>query len=140
MKKVLALVLSLALCMMTVSVLAEIVICQNKVEITAAMQDYAKLYKEKTGVDVKVITGGGSSDYNTVLKAEMASGREPDIWVIEGPTSYELWKDKIADMTGENAKSNTPIIVGHCSAYDDAVLVRDILRRKYSLHDVQIQP
>lgn len=101
MKKVLALVLSLALCMMTVSVLADIVICQNKVEITAAMQDYAKLYKEKTGVDVKVITGGGSSDYNTVLKAEMASGREPDIWVIEGPTSYELWKDKIADMTGE---------------------------------------
>ncbi len=46
----------------------------------------------------------------------------------------------IADMTGENAKSNTPVIVGHCSAYDDAMLVRDILRRKYSLHDVQIQP
>jgi raffinose/stachyose/melibiose transport system substrate-binding protein len=101
MKKLIALVLSLALCMMAASVLADIVICQNKVEITAAMQDYAKLYKEKTGVDVKVITGGGSSDYNTVLKAEMASGREPDIWVIEGPTGYELWKDKIADMTGE---------------------------------------
>ena len=101
MKKLIALVLSLALCMMAASVLADIVICQNKVEITAAMQDYAKLYKEKTGVDVKVITGGGSSDYNTVLKAEMASGREPDIWVIEGPTGYDLWKDKIADMTGE---------------------------------------
>jgi raffinose/stachyose/melibiose transport system substrate-binding protein len=101
MKKLIALVLSLSLCMMAASVLADIVICQNKVEITAAMQDYAKLYKEKTGVDVKVITGGGSSDYNTVLKAEMASGREPDIWVIEGPTGYELWKDKIADMTGE---------------------------------------
>jgi raffinose/stachyose/melibiose transport system substrate-binding protein len=101
MKKLIALVLSLALCMMAASVLADIVICQNKVEITAAMQDYAKLYTEKTGVAVKVITGGGSSDYNTVLKAEMASGREPDIWVIEGPTGYELWKDKIADMTGE---------------------------------------
>ena len=101
MKKLIALVLSLALCMMAASVLADIVICQNKVEITAAMQDFAKLYTEKTGVGVKVITGGGSSDYNTVLKAEMASGREPDIWVIEGPTGYELWKDKIADMTGE---------------------------------------
>jgi raffinose/stachyose/melibiose transport system substrate-binding protein len=64
------------------------------------MEAFAKLYEEKTGVPVKVITGGGSSDYNTVLKSEMASGREPDIWVIEGPSGYELWKDKIADQKG----------------------------------------
>ncbi|MBQ6256626.1 MAG: extracellular solute-binding protein, partial [Clostridia bacterium] len=100
MKKVLALVLSLALLMMATGALADIVICQNKVEIDPAMQEYAKLYTEKTGVPVKVITGGGSSDYNTVLKAEMQSGREPDIWVIEGPSGYELWKDKIADQAG----------------------------------------
>ncbi|MBR0227196.1 MAG: ABC transporter substrate-binding protein [Clostridia bacterium] len=100
MKKVLALVLALALFMMATGALADIVICQNKVEIDPAMQEYAKLYTEKTGVPVKVITGGGSSDYNTVLKAEMQSGREPDIWVIEGSTGYELWKDKIADLAG----------------------------------------
>ena len=82
------------------SALADIVICQNKVEITTQMEAFAKLYEEKTGVPVKVITGGGSSDYNTVLKSEMASGREPDIWVIEGPSGYELWKDKIADQAG----------------------------------------
>ena len=100
MKKVLALVLALAMMMVATGALADIVICQNKVEITEAMQEYAKLYTEKTGVDVKVITGGGSSDYNTVLKAEMQSGREPDIWVIEGKSGYDLWKDKIADQTG----------------------------------------
>ena len=100
MKKVLALILALVLTMAATSALADIVICQNKVEITTAMQEYAKLYTEKTGVDVKVITGGGSSDYNTVLKAEMQSGREPDIWVIEGKSGYDLWKDKIADQTG----------------------------------------
>lgn len=100
MKKVLALVLALVLTLAATSALADIVICQNKVEITEAMQAYAKLYTEKTGVDVKVITGGGSSDYNTVLKAEMQSGREPDIWVIEGKSGYDLWKDKIADQTG----------------------------------------
>ncbi len=102
MKKVLALVLALAMMMAATSALADIVICQNKVEITSALMDYAKLYTEKTGVDVKVITGGGSSDYNTVLKAEMASGREPDIFVIEGPTGYNLWSDRIADLTGED--------------------------------------
>ncbi len=100
MKKFVALVLALAMMLTAASALADLVICQNKVEITAQMEAYAKLYEEKTGVPVKVITGGGSSDYNTVLKSEMASGREPDIWVIEGPSGYELWKDKIADQAG----------------------------------------
>ena len=100
MKKLAAIVLSLAMLLVSVSALADLVICQNKVEITEQMEAYAKLYTEKTGVDVKVITGGGSSDYNTVLKSEMQSGREPDIWVIEGPSGYELWKDKIADQAG----------------------------------------
>ena len=98
MKKLLSLILVLAMCLMATSALADIVICQNKVEITAAMQEYAALYSEKTGTNVKVITGGGSSDYNTVLKAEMQSGKEPDIFVIEGPTHYDMWADKIATM------------------------------------------
>ena len=100
MKKLVALILALSMVLVATGALADLVICQNKVEITAQMQDFAKVYEEKTGVKVEVITGGGSSDYNTVLKAEMQSGREPDIWVIEGPTGYDLWKDKIADMTG----------------------------------------
>ena len=100
MKKLVALILALSMVLVATGALADLVICQNKVEITTQMQDFAKVYEEKTGVKVEVITGGGSSDYNTVLKAEMQSGREPDIWVIEGPTGYDLWKDKIADMTG----------------------------------------
>ena len=100
MKKLVAVVLTLAMLLVSMSALADIVICQNKVEITTQMEAFAKVYEEKTGVPVKVITGGGSSDYNTVLKAEMQSGREPDIFVIEGPSSFDLWKDRIADQTG----------------------------------------
>ena len=100
MKKILALCAALVMVLSATSALADLVICQNKVEITAALEAFAKVYEEKTGVPVKVITGGGSSDYNTVLKAEMQSGREPDIWVIEGPTGYELWADKIASQDG----------------------------------------
>ena len=100
MKKILALCAALVMVLSATSALADLVICQNKVEITAALEAFAKLYEEKTGVPVKVITGGGSSDYNTVLKAEMQSGREPDIWVIEGPTGYELWAEKIAPQDG----------------------------------------
>ena len=99
MKKLISLVLAVAMMLTAASALADIVICQNKVEITTQLEAFAKLYEEKTGVPVKVITGGGSSDYNTVLKSEMASGREPDIFVIEGVSGYELWKDRIADQS-----------------------------------------
>ena len=97
MKKLVALVLALMLTVCAVSAMADITLVQNKVEIDAALQEYAKAYTEATGKNVKVITGGGSSDYNTVLKAEFASA-EPDIFVIEGPTGYDLYADKIATM------------------------------------------
>ncbi len=100
MKKLFAAALTLALLLSAASALADITIVQNKVEIDAAMQAYAAGYTERTGLKVKVITGGGSSDYNTVLKAEFASGSEPDIFVIEGPSGYDLYADKIYDMTG----------------------------------------
>lgn len=101
MKKILVLVLALVMALSAVSALADITIVQNKVEIDAALQEYAAEFSKEAGYNVKVITAGGSSDYNTALKAEFASGKEPDIFVIEGPTGYELYKDKIADMTGE---------------------------------------
>jgi len=98
MKKILAIVLAMVMVLGAVSAMADITIVQNKVEIDAALQEYAAAYSAKTGTNVKVITGGGSSDYNTVLKAEFASGSEPDIFVIEGPSGYELYKEKIATM------------------------------------------
>ncbi|MBR1607967.1 MAG: extracellular solute-binding protein, partial [Clostridia bacterium] len=107
MKKVLALILALVLTLGATSALADLVIVQNKVEIDAALQEYAKLYTEKTGVPVKVISGGGSSDYNTVLKNEMAQDRQPDIFVFEGPSGYEMWKDRIVDMAGADWTANT---------------------------------
>ena len=100
MKKILVLVLALVMALSAVSALADITIVQNKVEIDAALQEYAAEFSKEAGYNVKVITAGGSSDYNTALKAEFASGKEPDIFVIEGPTGYELYKEKIADMTG----------------------------------------
>ena len=55
-------------------------------------------YSAKAGYTVQAITAGGSTDYNTALKAEFNSGKEPDIFVIEGPSGYELYKEKIATM------------------------------------------
>lgn len=100
MKKWVSLVLSLVIIMSITSAMADIIIVQNKVEIDAVLQEYAKAYTEKTGVGVKVITGGGSTDYNTVLKAEFASGSMPDIFVSEGPIHFDLYKEYVAPMNG----------------------------------------
>ena len=112
MKKILVLVLALVMALSAVSALADITIVQNKVEIDAALQEYAAEFSKEAGYNVKVITAGGSSDYNTALKAEFASGKEPDIFVIEGPTGYELYKDKIADQSGAEWTQYTAAAVG----------------------------
>lgn len=137
MKKLIAivLVLSLTLCLPAFA-MADITLVQNKPEIDAALQAYAKAYSEKTGVNVKIITGGGSTDYNTVLKNEFNSGAHPDIFAIEGPTVYGLYKEYAAPMNdaawtqytsaaymdGENVVGFPVAVEGYGMAYNAELL------------------
>ncbi|MDO4866520.1 MAG: ABC transporter substrate-binding protein [Clostridia bacterium] len=100
MKKILVLVLALVMALSAMSALADITIVQNKVEIDAALQEYAAEFSKEAGYNVKVNTIGGSVSYPVGLKAEFQAS-EPDIFVIEGPSDYELYKDKIVDMAGD---------------------------------------
>lgn len=108
MKKLLVLVLALIMALGTISALADITIVQNKVEIDAALQEYAAAYGAEAGINVKVNTIGGSVSYPVGLKAEFQAS-EPDIFVIEGPSDFELYKDKIADLTGEEWANYTDV-------------------------------
>lgn len=107
MKKVLAIVLALFLVLSSAIAMADVTMVQNKVEIDSALQEYAAAYTAETGKNVKIITAGGSTDYNTALKAEFNSGAQPDIFVIEGPAQYELYKDYIQPMNGADWVQNT---------------------------------
>lgn len=44
----------------------------------------------------------------------------------------------LADELGNAAEPGTAVVIGHCDAQEDAVFVRDILRRKYGIREVQI--
>ena len=44
----------------------------------------------------------------------------------------------LADEIGNEAEPGTAVYLGHCDAQEDAVFVRDILRRKFAVKDVQI--
>ena len=74
---------------------------QMKVEINDSLQKLVKKYEEETGVKVDVTSVGGGVDYSPALKAEFDKKTEPDIFIIQGTADYELWKNKIDDLTSE---------------------------------------
>ncbi len=84
-----------------------ITLYQNKVEIDEQLKAFAAEYSNTAGVTVNIETVGGGADFGGSLKAKFASGAAPDIFVIDGPSGYELWKDSIADLSDQAWVSDT---------------------------------
>ncbi len=83
---------------------------QLKVEIKDALDGYAAAYTAANpGTKVTVETLGGGGDYGGALKAKAQAGQMPDIFVIEGLGGYEIWKDYIADLSGESWVQDTDL-------------------------------
>lgn len=75
---------------------------QFKVEIADQLQAMIKEYEaENPNIKIKLETVGGGADYGAALKAKFASGEEPDIFNNGGFKELELWKEKLADLSGE---------------------------------------
>ncbi|MBU0927770.1 MAG: ABC transporter substrate-binding protein [Spirochaetes bacterium] len=88
----------------------ELSMFQLKVEIKDAIDGYAAKYSAATpGVTMKVETLGGGGDYGGALKAKSQAGQMPDIFVIEGLGGYNIWKDYIADLSGESWVKDTDL-------------------------------
>ncbi|TWI55906.1 ABC transporter substrate-binding protein [Halalkalibacter nanhaiisediminis] len=75
---------------------------QFKVEIADQLQEMLKEFEaEHPNIKVKLETVGGGADYNAALKAKFASGEKPDIFNNGGFNELELWKEHLADLSGE---------------------------------------
>ncbi len=79
----------------------------NKAEIQEGLGLLADAYKEQTGVTVSIDTIGGGQDTQAILKNYYQAGDMPDIFVFEGDTHYETWKDLLADLTDEAWTNDT---------------------------------
>ncbi|AIO19371.1 maltose ABC transporter periplasmic protein [Candidatus Izimaplasma bacterium HR1] len=112
MKKLLLLVAALVL-VLTLSACGgqkTLVIFQNKVEIDSVLRDYAEAWGEANDVVVEVKTcGGDTCAYGEQILAEFQGDEQPDIFVIEGMGGYDIYEDKILDVTGETWTSNTDL-------------------------------
>ena len=73
-----------------------------KPESDTVLQEVAAMYKEKTGVEVKVVTAS-SGTYESTLLAEMDKSNPPTMFVIGNQNAVKQWKDYALDLT------NTPI-------------------------------
>ena len=79
----------------------------NKAEIQEGLTKLADTYKEQTGVTIDIETIGGGQDTQAILKNYYQADDMPDIFVFEGDTHYETWKDLLVDLTDEEWTKNT---------------------------------
>ena len=70
-----------------------------KPESDEVLQNVAKLYTEKTGVNVQVVTAA-SGTYDQTLTAELAKSAPPTMFVIGTQIGVSNWKDYALDLTG----------------------------------------
>ncbi|MFF3023885.1 extracellular solute-binding protein [Gottfriedia sp. NPDC057948] len=76
---------------------------QFKAEIAKDLEQMANDYhKENPNVTVKIQTVGGGADYGAALKAQFASGNEPDIFNNGGFQEAVTWKDKLEDLSDQS--------------------------------------
>ena len=69
-----------------------------KPESDAALQEIAKLYTEKTGVEVQIVTAA-SGTYEETLTAQMDKKDAPTMFVVGNAAAVESWGDYCLDLT-----------------------------------------
>lgn len=75
-------------------------IFQFKVEVKDQFEELVKQYEaDHPNVTIHVKTVGGGNDYGASLKAAFASGEEPDIFNIGGPSDIAEYRDNLADVS-----------------------------------------
>ncbi|WP_425435172.1 ABC transporter substrate-binding protein [Oceanobacillus rekensis] len=81
-------------------------IFQFKVEFKDQFEEIIALYEEENSdVEMSVQTVGGGNDYAASLKSQMASGKEPVIFNIGGPTDVEEYREYLTDLSDTEAAS-----------------------------------
>ena len=102
MKKIIALALALVLCVALATAAcaeASVYYLNFKPEQDAQWQELAKVYTEKTGVPVTVVTAA-SGQYETTLMSEIEKSDAPTLFQVNGPVGLANWTDYCYDLSG----------------------------------------
>ena len=156
MKKLFALMLALVLALSLVSFASaeeagKVYYLNFKPEADQAWQELAKIYTEKTGVEVKVFTAA-SGTYSSTLTTEMGKdGAAPTLFQIGNAEGVATWNnyalpldgtELMAEMTTEdfnlkNAEGQT-VAVGYCYEAYGIIVNKTLLEKAgYTLDDIR---
>ena len=156
MKKLFALMLALVLALSLVSFASaeeagKVYYLNFKPEADQAWQELAKIYTEKTGVEVKVFTAA-SGTYSSTLTTEMGKdGAAPTLFQIGNAEGVATWNnyalpldgtELMAGMTTEdfnlkNAEGQT-VAVGYCYEAYGIIVNKTLLEKAgYTLDDIR---
>ncbi len=156
MKKLFALMLALVLALSLVSFASaeeagKVYYLNFKPEADQAWQELAKIYTEKTGVEVKVFTAASGS-YSSTLTTEMGKdGAAPTLFQIGNAEGVATWNnyalpldgtELMAEMTTEdfnlkNADGQT-VAVGYCYEAYGIIVNKTLLDKAgYTLDDIR---
>ena len=69
-----------------------------KPEQAAQWEALCRLYQEKTGVSVTVVTAA-SNTYEDTLRSEMEKAAPPTLFQVNGPVGLQSWREKCLDLT-----------------------------------------
>ncbi len=104
MKKIISLVMSAIMVLLTVSLAgcskneADVYFLNFKPESANAYKKIAEAYENETGVKVKIVTAAAGG-YEQTLKSEIAKNEPPTIFQINGPVGFSSWERYCADIT-----------------------------------------
>ena len=65
---------------------------------------------------------GGASDWRTLLKTRFAANKAPDIFIIEGVSDYNLWKEYIAKLDSEDWTEHLLPIAKEAATMDGSII------------------
>src|SRR5690606_9328177 len=73
-----------------------------KIEVAEQWEAMSKEFeKENPGIVIDSDLIGGGADWHTNLQTRFGAGMGPDIFVVDGPSMMELYKDRLVDLSDE---------------------------------------
>ena len=84
---------------------SEVYLLNFKPEVSEVYEEIAKVYKNETGKNVKVVTAA-SGTYEQTLKSEIAKSSAPTIFQVNGPIGFASWEKYCMDLKDTSLYEN----------------------------------
>lgn len=81
---------------------AKLQVFHYKIEVAEQWEAMSREFeREHPGIVVDSDIIGGGADWHTNLQTRFGAGMGPDIFVVDGPSMMELYKDRLTDLSNE---------------------------------------